>query len=220
MVPLTAMGLLLQMDVSLLFSALMVLAQVSPADPHNGELEPTTAAGDLRGEGSNGAPPAPPAIILRKGERIMITVDDSVGSKISMTGDMFPIRLARSIEVDGVEVVPAGVSGKGQVVHAKKGGMGGAAGELVLAARHLDYGGRRIELRSFGFVEEGDEILSRGEDNVGLANTIGAAPYVGVISFFISGGNTTIEPGTLATAKIRNDEVFFVQHAVPDNQGQ
>jgi hypothetical protein len=201
----------------LLFSALMLLAQANPSDPHNGQSEPATTAGEKSVEASEAAPSLPPATLLKKGGRILITVDGRVGSKISAAGDMFPIRLARAIEVDGVEVVPAGVIGTGQVVHAKKGGMGGAAGELILAARHLDYGGRRIELRSFGFVEEGDEILSRGEDNVGLANTIGAAPYAGVISFFISGGNTTIEPGTLATAKIRNDELFGVQGTVPDS---
>jgi hypothetical protein len=129
---------------------------------------------------------------------------------------MFPIRLARSIEVDGVEVVPAGVSGKGQVVHAKKGGMGGSAGELVLAARYLDYGGRRIELRGFSFVEEGDAPPPQGKDNVGLANLTVVA--VGVLGLLIGGGNTTIEPGTLAVAKIRNDETFSFQGDVPDGQ--
>lgn len=211
------MQLLIYMEVQLLFSAFLLLAQANPSEPHYGETEPATTAGEKSVEASEAAPSLPPATLLKKGERILITVDGRVGSKISATGDMFPIRLARAIEVDGVEVVPAGVIGTGQVVHAKKGGMGGAAGELVLAARHLDYGSRLIELRSFSIAEEGDEILSRGEDNVGLANTIGAAPVVGVISFFISGGNTTVEPGTLATAKIRNDEVFGAQSPVSDH---
>lgn len=193
----------------MLFSALMLLAQVSPSEPHNDVAEEAILAGDKIGETSEAVPSPPPTTLLKKGERILITVDGRVGSKISAAGDMFPIRLARAIEVDGVEVVPAGVIGTGQVVHAKKGGMGGAAGELILAARHLDYGGRRIELRSFSFVEEGDEILSRGQDNIGLANLTVAA--VGVLGLLIGGGNTTIEPGTLATAKIRNDETFSIQ---------
>ena len=36
----------------------------------------------------------------------------------------------------------------GEVVHAKKGGGSGAAGELVLAARYLDFEGSRVRLRS------------------------------------------------------------------------
>lgn len=148
----------------------------------------------------------PAALILSKGHPIVITVDAEVGSKISQSGDVFPIRLAQPVMVDGVEVLPAGIVGQGQVVHAKKGGMAGSAGELVLAARYLDHGGRRIALRSFKFIEEGDDILSRGKDNVGLASATNAV--IGPLGFFIGGGNTVIAPGTIATAKIRDDEAF------------
>ena len=113
--------------------------------------------------------------------------------------------------------MPAGITGEGQVVHAKKAGMAGSAGELVLAARYLDYAGRRIELRSFRFIEEGDELLSRGQNTVDLASATNAA--IGPLGFFIGGGNTTIAPGTLASAKTRNDEAFDRPAAVPDNDG-
>lgn len=144
-----------------------------------------------------------PSLILPKGHPIIITVDAEIGSKISQSGEVFPIRLVQAVVVDGVEVLPAGIVGEGQVVHAKKGGMAGAAGELVLAARYLDHGGRRIALRSFKFAEEGDEILLRGKDNVGLASATSAV--IGPLGFLIGGGNTIIVPGTIATAKIRED---------------
>lgn len=147
----------------------------------------------------------------------MIVIDAQIGSKISQTGQMFPIRLAQPVVVDGVEILPAGITGEGQVVHAKKGGMAGSAGELVLAARYLDHAGRRIDLRSFKFIEEGDEILSHGKDNVGLANATNAV--IGPLGFLIGGGNTTIEPGTLATAKTRNDESFAVAAESPASPG-
>lgn len=156
-----------------------------------------------------------PALILAKGHPIVITVEAEIGSKISQTGEIFPIRLVQAVVVDGVEVLPAGIAGEGQVVHAKKGGMAGAAGELVLAARYLDHGGRRIALRSFKFAEEGDEILSRGKDNVGLASATNAV--IGPIGFLIGGGNTIIVPGTIATAKIRDDEAFDRPVSAPDN---
>lgn len=154
------------------------------------------------------APETAPELLLAKGTQIVIAVDKEVGSKISTAGEMFPIRLAQPIEVDGVTLLPAGITGEGQVVHAKKAGMAGSAGELLLAARYLDYAGRRIDLRSFKFIEEGGEILSRGQNNVDLASATNAA--IGPLGFFIGGGNTTIAPGTLATAKIKNDETFAV----------
>ncbi|GIX20626.1 MAG: hypothetical protein KatS3mg120_2302 [Erythrobacter sp.] len=154
------------------------------------------------------APDTATEVLLPKATPVVIAVDKEVGSKISVAGEMFPIRLAQPVELDGVRLLPAGITGEGQVVHAKKAGMAGSAGELILAARYLDYNGRRIELRSFRFIEQGDAILSRGKNNVDLAAATNAA--IGPLGFFISGGNTTIAPGTLASAKTRNDETFAV----------
>ncbi|MBU7580524.1 MAG: hypothetical protein KAF27_08630 [Porphyrobacter sp.] len=163
------------------------------------------------------AAPAPadpaPVIALPAATPIIIAVDAELGSKISATGQMFPIRLAKAVVVDGVEVLPAGITGEGQVVHAKKAGLAGAAGELVLAARYLDYNGRRIELRSFRFMEAGETSLGKGQDNTGMSNMTTA--IAGPIGFFIGGGNTNVLPGTIANAKTRNVEVFAAPAAAP-----
>jgi hypothetical protein len=196
---------------------LALLVQAVPVAEPSQEQESPVAAEAAVEEAAVAAPadPAlPEPLVLPQGERILIAIDAQLGSKISKAGEMFPIRLAQAVTVNGVEVLPAGIVGEGQVVHAKKAGMAGAAGELILAARYLDYGDRRIELRSFKFIEEGDEILSRGTNNVDLASATNVA--IGPLGFFIGGGNTTIEPGTIATAKIRNDEAFDVQGAVPE----
>lgn len=149
---------------------------------------------------------APAPLLLPKTTPLIIAIDKEMGSKISQTGETFPIRLAQPVIVDGIEVLPAGITGEGEVVHAKKAGMAGAAGELVLAARYLDHGGRRIELRSFRFFEAGADTLSKGQDNTGVSNVTTA--LAGPIGFLIGGGNTNIAPGTLASAKTRNDESF------------
>jgi hypothetical protein len=154
-----------------------------------------------------------PVLTLPAATPIIIAVDAELGSKISTTGQMFPIRLAKAVVVDGVEVLPAGITGEGQVVHAKKAGLAGAAGELVLAARYLDHNGRRIELRSFRFMEAGETSLGKGQDNTGMSNLTTAV--VGPIGFFIGGGNTNVVPGTIANAKTRNVEVFAAPAAVP-----
>lgn len=189
----------------------LLLQAAAPEAPASGETAVAeTAAVEVAPEA---APAAASELLLAKGTQIVIAVDKEVGSKISTAGEMFPIRLAQPVTLDGVTLLPAGITGEGQVVHAKKAGMAGSAGELILAARYLDYEGRRIELRSFKFIEEGDEILSRGQNNVDLASATNAA--IGPLGFFIGGGNTTIAPGTLATAKIKNDESFAVAAETP-----
>lgn len=150
--------------------------------------------------------PAPAGLLLPKTTPLIIAIDKEMGSKISQTGETFPIRLVQAVSVDGVEVLPAGITGQGEVVHAKKAGLAGAAGELVLAARYLDLNGRRIELRSFRFMEAGETALGKGQDNTGMSNLTTA--IAGPIGFFIGGGNTNVLPGTIANAKTRNDETF------------
>jgi hypothetical protein len=159
--------------------------------------------------------PGPAPLILPKAHPIVIAIDKELGSKISQTGEVFPIRLAQPVVIEGVEVLPEGIVGEGQVVHAKKAGIGGAAGELILAARYLDHGGRRIELRSFRFLEAGDNALAKGQDNIGAVNATMA--LASPLAIFIGGGNTNVPPGTIASAKIRNDEAFDRPAATPAN---
>lgn len=194
----------------------LLLQAAAPEVPASGEsavVEAPAADSSTVEAAPEAAPAAAAEILLPKGTPIVIAVDAQVGSKISVAGQMFPIRLAQPLVLDGTTLLPAGITGEGQVVHAKKAGMAGSAGELILAARYLDYAGRRIELRSFKFIEEGDEILTRGQNNVDLAAATNAA--IGPLGFFIGGGNTTIEPGTLATAKTKNDESFAVAAESP-----
>jgi hypothetical protein len=129
-----------------------------------------------------------------------------LGSKISKTGDTFPIRLAEPIVIDGRVVVPAGITGLGEVVHAKKSGGGGAGGELVLAARYLDVAGQRLRLRSL-------RVAVTGKSKIDTANAIGVAssatvPVAAFIGFLLKGGQTTIPAGTVADAKTAEAVTF------------
>lgn len=156
-------------------------------------------------------------LVVAKGHKIFITIEGQVGSKMSKAKDFFPIKLAQAVEIDGVEVLPAGIAGEGQVVHAQKSGFGASAGELILAARYLEHGGRRIPLRSFKFIEEGDDLPFKGKDNSGVA--IAATAVLLPLGFLIGGGNTTVEPGTLATAKFRADEAFAIVPSTNAEEG-
>lgn len=122
-----------------------------------------------------------------------------LGSKLSKSGDNFPIRLAEPIVVDGQILIAAGALGVGEVVHAKKAGGSGAPGELVLAARHLDVCGRRLRLRSM-------HVAPTGRSKVNTVNTINVAsaaalPPVGLVGFLIRGGQVDVPQGTIADAK-------------------
>ena len=148
---------------------------------------------------------APASVTIPKLTQIVIEILDPLGSKTSKSLESYRIRLAEPIVVEGVELVPAGAEGQGEVVHAKKAGGMGAAGELVLAARWLDVGGTQMRLRSMELLE-----IEQGKDRTGTVNTLNVASAaspipIGLIGFFIGGGNIEIPAGAFASAKLAAD---------------
>ncbi|MBD3728802.1 MAG: hypothetical protein IE933_03775 [Sphingomonadales bacterium] len=169
--------------------------------------EPATTAGEPGQADAIDETPfaAAPSLTIPKLTPVTIEIVGELGSKLSKSGDRFPIRLAAPIIIDGVEVVPAGAQGEGEVIHAKKAGALGAGGELVLAARYVMVGGRQLKLRSFKWQEEGE-----AKDKVNTVNAIAvgsaaAVPLLAFAGFFIKGGQITIPPRTLAVAKTAED---------------
>lgn len=140
-------------------------------------------------------------ITLKTGFPVVVRVEERLGSKLSSTGQLFKLTLAEPVMDEERILIPAGTPGQGQVVHAKKGGFSGSAGELILAARYIEHNGRQIKLRSMKFA-------ATGKDNTGAALAVGMA--AGVVGFLVSGGNTTVEPGTTADAKFAADTVFNI----------
>lgn len=137
---------------------------------------------------------------------ISLVIDADLGSKISTTGQTFSLHLAEPLVIDGQEILAAGTTGQGEVVHAKKAGGGGAPGELVLAARFLTVGERTVRLRSM-------RVALAGKDKMGTVNTInavaaGTVPVVGFIGFAINGHDVVYPKGTIAAAKIAQDFSF------------
>ena len=144
------------------------------------------------------APPAPapePLKHVPAGSPVTIEITDLLSSNGSKQGGAFALRLAEPLVVDGTVVLPAGRTGAGEVVDAQHGGFGGAAGKLVLAARYLTFGDRKITLRAFKFA-------ASGESHVGMSM---AATLVSPVGFLVKGGESIVQPGTRATAKIGED---------------
>jgi hypothetical protein len=118
---------------------------------------------------------------------------DALSSKTSKIDEMFAIRMLDPIVVDGKIVLPAGLVGQGQVVHAAKARGMGKAGELILAARYLKCGETQIALRGFRFGQQG---VDRS-----LESLVASSVFLPV-GFFIAGGEMTVPGGAFATARL------------------
>ncbi|MDP1632141.1 MAG: hypothetical protein Q8L66_12055 [Caulobacter sp.] len=129
------------------------------------------------------------------GTLIELEVVSMLSTRLLSRGDEFDIRLAEPLVVDGRTLLPKGAMGKGQVVHTAKSAFGGKPGELILAARFLQFGDTRIPLKAL-------KLGRAGQDNATLAM---AASMVTPLAFFISGGEVEIPPGTRAHAKLAAD---------------
>lgn len=147
-----------------------------------------------------GSPPAAGSAIpveVPAGTPIHLRLDETVNSKTHKTGDWYAISLLQPIMLGDLTLVPAGTTGRGQVVHSAKSSWGGKAGELILGARYLEYEGKRIPLR-------GMKLGGVGGNNEGLA--FGASVAGGVVAmpliFALNGKNADIPAGMYATAKL------------------
>lgn len=129
-----------------------------------------------------------------EGTAILLELAEAVGSAARVTGDVFAIKLAEPLLLDGQTVLPAGTPGQGQVVHAARARGAGRPGELILTARYLLHDGRKLPLRAYRTVS------MTGKSNAGLA-TAGLL-LAGPATFLVRGGDVALPAGTLATARL------------------
>lgn len=142
-------------------------------------------------------------VFLAKLTPVYFRIDAELGSKTSASGDTFPITVTEPVIVDDKEVIPVGTTGEGEVIHAKKAGGSGAAGELILTATHLDLDHQRIALRSM-------KLGLSGKDQTGLAIASSVVPGLG---FLVKGKNITVAQGSLAGAKLAQDTEILLELA-------
>ncbi|WP_146090469.1 hypothetical protein [Xanthomonas bromi] len=133
------------------------------------------------------------ALIFPEGTLVTIELAEAVSSATHRCGDRFRLRLAEPLVIDGQQLLAAGVPGTGKVVHAAAARGGGAAGELLLAARSLQCNAQTVALRSFN-------LGATGKDH--SASAIGVATLGGPLGLFVRGGQIEIPPGTRGTGKI------------------
>jgi hypothetical protein len=139
----------------------------------------------------------PDWVTIPAGTEVTIEAAETIGSKTAHKGQSFAIRLAEPIIIDGRAVVPAGIPGGAEVVHAAKARGAGRPGELILAARYLDWNGTRIPLRSFHASQTGQD-RTKDVDIVSIL-------FIGAGGFFIKGGNIEVPAGTRAISKLAEE---------------
>lgn len=131
---------------------------------------------------------------------VELEILDTVNSKANHSRESFNFRLAAPLTIDGRTVIPAGTPGVGEVVHAERARFGGRAGELILAARYLDFNGTRIALRTLRVGPQ------HGRDSSGTINNVNLAlaatiPALSLVAFMIAGGEVNVPAGTRASAQ-------------------
>ena len=193
-------ALLMSLVVSAQATAQSVAVAPEGAQPVAAIVAPATAPLIVPADAGKPVPAA--GLTLPAGTPVAFEFAAQLDSKTSKIDAMFPIRLIYPIAIGGSVVVPAGTMGEGQVVHAAKSGWGGKAGELVVAARYIDFNGTRIPLRRFRMGE-----IAVGEDrrDTAFAATALVSPLLG---FLINGGEKTILIGTRANAIVSTDTLF------------
>lgn len=188
--------------VSMLLTATAHSADLEkPAEPREAPLSPDAAtplpASAATTTPAPDAPTAPAAAADRRqvpaGTELVFEMVDSLSSKTSQRGDRFSLRLLEPLVLDGQLLIPAGTLAVGEVVHADRARAGGQAGELILAARYLDWDGRQLPLKSF-------------RAGVGRSRTnaaVGVMVAAGVAGFLVRGGQLEIAAGSPISATLR-----------------
>jgi hypothetical protein len=144
------------------------------------------------------APAVVPANTIVAGSPVIIEVTQAISSRTVKQGDMFPLRLASPLTLDGRVVVPAGATGEGQVVDAGRAGALGKPTKLVVAARYILVDGQKVQLRGF-------RLGAAGRDNSNAIMAASFVPYVGMLAMFAKGGEIDVPAGTLGQAKLVAD---------------
>lgn len=103
------------------------------------------------------------SVTIPVGSPVIIELVAPLSSKDAKTGEAFPIRLAQPLMDGNAVLIPAGVLGMGEVVHAAKGGWDGRGGELLLAARYVEFAGVKVKLRRLRLGGSGQDFLWRNQ---------------------------------------------------------
>jgi len=129
------------------------------------------------------ARPAPKPIVIPAGTVLDVTVDQTISSKTANNGDRFDASLARSVTVDGNEVVPRGTKVSGVVTDAKSAGRFKGHAELGLALDSINVNGKDYQLQTTSVAE-----ASKGRGKRTAVGAGGGAAFGAIVGALAGGG--------------------------------
>jgi hypothetical protein len=165
------------------------------------------AAGGARAQ----TPEALPLVTVPAMTPVTLRLGAEISSKTSKPGDHFPISIAEDVRIGDAIVIPAGSAGEGEVIHAAHRKAGGAAGELILAARFVRVDDRQVRLRSF-------DAGGVGKDNGDSA--LAVAVFGGPLAFLVRGGEKIFPLDAIASAKTAEEIQLPARESNPPADGR
>jgi hypothetical protein len=128
-----------------------------------------------------------------------------LSSATANAGDTFPIVSDEEIRLPDGTVIPAGYSGKGEVLQAEKSGMLGKPGQLSIRLDYLKIGGVHIHLRA--------NKANEGKSNV--TTMVVTTVLLSGLGLFIHGHSMVFPKGQPITAYVDDDAVLMLPIAPP-----
>ncbi len=166
--------------------AVAVLATAGPAWAQSTEPAPAPTADQIS------------TVRIPAGTIVEVELAEPLSSRTSEQEQLFALRLAAPIIIDGREVVPAGAAGGGEVIDAARSAFGGRQGRLIISGRYIEIGGQRARIR-------GMQITAAGDHRANTALAVSMIPYAGIAGIFIQGGEVEIPAGARGTARLAED---------------
>jgi hypothetical protein len=117
---------------------------------------------------------APKPIVVKAGNKIVITADESVSSKTSNTGDRFDASIAEPVVVGDRVVIPKGAKATGTVIDAKSAGKFKGNAAITVTLRSVTVHGEEYRLKTTEVTESGKGRGKRTAVGAGGGAAVGA----------------------------------------------
>jgi hypothetical protein len=117
---------------------------------------------------------APKPIMVKAGNKIVITADESVSSKSSNSGDRFDASIAEPVVVGDRVVIPKGAKATGTVIDAKSAGKFKGNAAITVTLRSVTVHGEEYRLKTTEVTESGKGRGKRTAVGAGGGAAVGA----------------------------------------------
>lgn len=129
------------------------------------------------------APQPLPPVVVPAGTILTVTLEETINSKTSNSGDPFRATIAVPVSVEGQEVIPSGTSVTGTVTDAKSAGRFKGGAELALTLDSLTLNGRKYQIVSTSYEEAG-----KGRGKRTAVGAGGGAAFGAIVGALAGGG--------------------------------